>query len=139
MTETPGTSSHTIEEILTPLAIAVVIDHKVREVEETAFAELADGLLELFGYEPMGREAVLAWFDAQKEKLEDQLWEKGGNTLVLRALTRFKKSVYCEAIYDALVSIAVADNEYVPEESRLIKSAASIYGYERPLIAVTRN
>ncbi|MEL6687733.1 MAG: TerB family tellurite resistance protein, partial [Pseudomonadota bacterium] len=131
--------SHTIDDILTPLAIAVVIDHKVREVEETAFAELADGLLELFGYKPMGAKAILKWFDDHQESLEDQLWEKGGNTMVLRALTRFKKPVYCEAIYDALVSIAVADKEYVPEESRLIKSAASIYGYQRPPIPITRN
>jgi hypothetical protein len=37
-----------------------------------------------------------------------------------------------------LVSIAVADDEYVTEESRLIKSAASIYGYQRPPIKITR-
>lgn len=136
MSDTP---SHTIDEILTPLAIAVVIDHKVRKVEETAFAELSDGLLELFGYEPRGAEAILEWFADHKDSLEDQLWEKGGNTMVLRALTRFKEAVYCEAIFDALVSIAVADKEYVPEESRLIKSAAAIYGYERPPIPVTRS
>lgn len=130
--------SHTIDEILTPLAIAVVIDHKIREVEQTAFAELADGLLDLFGHEPMGEKAILDWFWEHHTDLEDQLWEKGGNTMVLRALTRFKKPVYCEAIYDALVSIVVADDEYVPEESRLIKSAASIYGYQRPPIPVKR-
>lgn len=139
MSDAKDTHTHTIDEILTPLAIAVVIDHKVRKVEQTAFAELADGLLELFGHEPMGEEAILDWFSRNQTDLEDQLWEKGGNTMVLHALTRFKKPVYCEAIYDALVSIVIADDEYVPEESRLIKSAATIYGYQRPPIPVTRN
>ena len=139
MSEPSDTPSHTVDEILTPLAIAVVIDHKIRKVEQTAFAELADGLLDLFGLEPIGKDAALSWFSSNRESLEDQLWEKGGNTMVLHALTRFKKPVYCEAIYDALVSIVISDEEYVPEESRLIKSAAAIYGYQRPPIPVTRN
>ena len=138
MDKAENAPSHTIDEILTPLAIAVVIDHKIREVEQTAFAELADGLLDLFGHDPMGEKAILDWFWENHTDLEDQLWEKGGNTMVLRALTRFKQPVYCEAIYDALVSIVVADDEYVPEESRLIKSVASIYGYQRPPIPVKR-
>lgn len=133
-----STTTHTVDEILTPLAIAVVIDHKVRAVEQTAFFLLANGLLELFGHPTMIAEDMMAWFDARKEDLEDQLWDKGGNTLVLKALTRFKDAQHCEAIYDALVAITIADNEYVAEESRLIKSAASIYGYERPPFKVKR-
>ena len=130
---------HTIDEILMPLAIAVVIDHKVREVEESTFVVRANGLLELFGYSPMPAEDILAWFKERKDDLEDQLWEKGGNTLVLKALTRFKEPHHCEAVYDALVSITIADKEYVTEESRLIKSAASLYGYERPPFKIDRS
>ncbi|WP_298912944.1 TerB family tellurite resistance protein [uncultured Algimonas sp.] len=135
----PAPSNLSLDDILMPLAIAVVIDQKVRPVERTAFAELANGLLELFGHETMPRQALLDWFAASKDDLEDQLWDKGGNTLVLQALTRFTKPAHCEAVYDALVSIAVADREYVTEESRLIKSASAIYGYPRPPLKVTRS
>lgn len=128
-----------IDDILMPLAIAVVIDHKIREVEQAVFIELANGLLDLFGKPEMHADDITAWFNAHKSDLEDQLWDKGGNTLVLRALARFREQKHCEAIYDALVTITVADKEYVPEESRLIKSAASLYGFQRPPIKITRN
>ncbi|MGB3456046.1 MAG: TerB family tellurite resistance protein [Litorimonas sp.] len=134
-----STPTHTVDEILTPLAIAVVIDHKIRTVEQTAFTELTNGLLEFFGHPVRSPEDILAWFDGRKDELEDQLWDRGGNTLVLKAITRFSDAAHREAIYDALVTIAVADDEYVPEESRLIKSAAMIYGFERPPIKVTRS
>lgn len=134
MTET----SFTVDDILMPLAIAIVIDHKVRDIEEAVFVELANGLLELFGKADMSPKELVDWFHGHKNDLEDQLWEKGGNTLVLKSLARFKEQKYCEAIYDALVTITVADNEYVTEESRLIKSAASLYGFQRPPIKITR-
>lgn len=138
MNTKPESERHSLDEILMPLAIAVVIDHKVRAIEESAFVERANGLLELFDYDPLPRDEILAWFKDRQETLEDQLWEKGGNTLVLKALTRFKEPHHCEAVYDALVSITIADKEYVTEESRLIKSAASLYGYERPPFKVDR-
>lgn len=128
-----------VDDILMPLAIAIVIDHKVRKVEQDVFIELSNGLLDLFGKPVMAPAAITAWFYDHKDALEDQLWDKGGNTLVLKALARFRELKHCEAIYDALVTISVADNEYVPEESRLIKSAASLYGFQRPPIKITRN
>ena len=124
--------------ILTPLAITVIIDHKVKPVEKTAFVEQAQGLLDFFGHDVMGSNALLDWFASARERLEDQLWEKGGNTLVLRTLAAFKDDKDCEAVYDAMVTISVADEKFVPEESRLIKSAASIYGYDLPPIRVDR-
>lgn len=133
------TVDFSVDDILMPLAIAIVIDHKVRDVEQAVFIELANGLLDLFGKPTMTPAKITAWFSDNKAALEDQLWEKGGNTLVLRALARFRDLKHCEAIFDALVTISVADNEYVPEESRLIKSAASLYGFQRPPIKITRN
>lgn len=130
--------THSVDDILMPLAIAVVIDHKVRDVEESAFVELSNGLLELFGHPVMEPDAIMAWFAARKDALEDQLWDRGGNTLVLKALIQFSDPAHREAVYDALVTIAVADGEYVTEESRLIKSAAAIYGFERPPVAIFR-
>lgn len=134
MTETDFTT----DDILMPLAIAIVIDHKVRAVEEEVFIERANGLLELFEKPTLSPEEIVHWFNDHKDDLEDQLWEKGGNTLVLKALTRFKEQKHCEAIYDALVTITIADDEYVMEESRLIKSAASLYGFQRPPLKITR-
>jgi len=44
-----------------------------------------------------------------------------------------------ENIYDAMVQISVCDNEFREEESDLIKSAASIWGYQRPPIKIVRD
>ena len=130
--------THALETVLQPLAITVIIDHEIKPVEKTAFAEQAQGLLEFFGLPPMNKDALNDWFVAKREDLEDQLWDKGGNTLVLRALTAFKTDAECEAIFDAMIAISLADDKYVPEESRLMKSAASIYGYPLPPIKVDR-
>jgi hypothetical protein len=43
-----------------------------------------------------------------------------------------------ENIYDAMVAISVSDNEFVVDESELIKSAATIWGFSRPPIKVDR-
>mgnify|MGYP001795998598 CR=1 FL=1 len=139
MNDQPDMPTHSVDDILMPLAIAVVIDHKIRSVEQTAFTELSNGLLEFFGHPIQPAEDILGWFDERKDALEDQLWDRGGNTLVLKAITRFSDSAHREAIYDALVTIAIADGEYVTEESRLIKSAAMIYGFERPPLKITRD
>ena len=130
--------SHHLDTILKPLAIAVIIDHQVKPVEKTVFVERAQGLLEFFGYSVPGENMLLAWFADARSELEDQLWDKGGNTLVLKALTAFTDEAECEAVYEAMVAISVADRKYVAEESRLIKSAAAIYGYDLPPIKVDR-
>jgi len=44
--------------------------------------------------------------------------------------------LHVENIFDAMVSISISDEEYRREESELIKSAASIWGYRRPPIKV---
>jgi hypothetical protein len=124
--------AHSLDTILKPLAITVIIDHEVKDVERTTFIELARGLLDFFGHPPVSNEKLLEWFMAQRATLEDQLWDKGGNTLVLRALTAFKDDAECEAVYDAMVTLSLCDDKFVTEESRLIKSAASIYGYPLP-------
>ena len=130
--------AHDLDTVLKPLAIAVIIDHQVKPVEKTTFVERAQGLLEFFELDVPGANALLAWFEDAREPLEDQLWNKGGNTLVLRALAAFTEDADCEAVYDAMVAISVSDREYVTEESRLIKSAAAIYGYPLPPIKVDR-
>lgn len=129
---------HTFDDILIPLAITVIVDHKVKAVEQTEFARQAKGLFEFFGHEIPTDEALQTWFSNQEENLKDQLWDKGGNTLVLRALTKFSETADCEAVFDAMMAISLSDEEFVSEESRLIKSAASLYGFRRPPVKVDR-
>jgi hypothetical protein len=43
-----------------------------------------------------------------------------------------------ENMYDAMVQISLSDDEYRAEESDLVKSAASLWGYNRPPIKVMR-
>lgn len=129
---------YTIDDILMPLAITVVIDHKVKQPEKTAFFEQAHGLIDLFEMPAMTEDELQMWFLAHAEGLEKKLSGKRKNTLILKALTRFKEDMEVESIYDAMVAISVSDKEFVVDESDLIKSAATIWGLSRPPIKIDR-
>ena len=126
------------DDILTPLALTVIIDHKVREPEMAAFSEQAHGLLELFEIAPMSVEDLLDWYAANEDKLRVALSGKRKNTIILRALTRFKEDWQVEALYEAMLAISISDKEYHKEESDLIRSAASIWGFSLPPFKVIR-
>lgn len=130
--------SFTHDDILLPLAIAVIIDKKVRTPELRSFTTRAHGLIELFELEEMSGDELRAWFRSHLEELETKLNSPRRNTLVLRALSKFKDDRDVEAIYDAMVSISVSDKEYVKAESELMKSASAIWGFARPPIKVDR-
>ena len=131
-------SDFTHEDVLTPLAITVIIDTKVKETEIAEFCSQAHHLLELFELESMSTKDLRAWIDTHKEAFENKLNSPRKNTFVLRVLTRFKEDLHVENMYDAMVSISISDQEYRKEESELIQSAASIWGYERPPIKIVR-
>ncbi len=137
MADETGTD-YTHDDVLLPLAITVIIDKKVRKPEMNSFFHHAEGLLDLFGLSPMSQNELRGWFKRQEEELEKKLKGPRRNTLVLRALSRFKKQRDVEAVYDSMVSISVSDKEYVKAESELIKSAAVIWGFPRPPIKVDR-
>ncbi len=126
----------TLDNILTPLAITVIIDQKVRDPELSAFTEQGIGLAELFELTDVSEDTIKAWYKTHAPLLKEKLMTKRRNTLVLRALTRFTEDVHIENVYDAMVAISVSDKEYHIEESDLIRSAASIWGFERPPIKV---
>jgi len=127
----------TYADILTPLALTVIIDHKVREPEMNAFCEQAAGLIELFEMAPMSDDTLLKWYANSEDDLRERLSGKRKNTMILRALTRFKDDAHVEALYEAMLAISISDKEYVKEESDLIKSAASIWGFSRPPFKVS--
>ena len=131
-------SDFTHDDVLTPLAITVIIDTKVKETEITEFCNQAQHLLELFELDSMSIVDLRAWIDARKEAFEDKLNSPRKNTFVLRVLTRFKEDLHVENMYDAMVSISIADKEYRKEESELVQSAASIWGYDRPPLKIIR-
>lgn len=128
----------THEDIMLPLAITVVIDKKVKKPEMHSFYRQAKGLFDLFELPQLEEPEILKWFKSQEPDLVTKLKGPRRNTLVLRALSRFKKDRDVEAVYDAMVSISVSDQEYVVSESELIKSAAAIWGFPRPPIKVDR-
>lgn len=131
-------TNYTHDDVLLPLAITVIIDKKVRKPEMNSFSLQASGLIDLFLLEPLSESEILAWFKTHEDELETKLKGARRNTLVLRALSRFKEQRDVEAVYDAMISISVSDKEYVKAESELIKSAASIWGFPRPPIKVDR-
>jgi len=128
----------TYDDILTPLALTVIIDHKVRKPEMTEFCRQAAGLIELFELEPMSESELFAWYEKQHSELGEKLSGKRKNTIILRALTRFSDDIHIENIYEAMLAISISDKEYVKEESDLIKSAASIWGFSRPPFKVSQ-
>jgi len=128
----------THDDILLPLALTVIIDKKVKKPEMDALMRRASGLFDLFELPKLPEKEVYAWFDKHAADLQAKLKSPRRNTLVLRALSRFKDDRDVEAIYDAMVSICVSDHEYVLDESELIKSAASIWGFARPPIKIDR-
>lgn len=128
----------TYSDILTPLALTVIIDHKVRDPEMAEFCRQAEGLIELFELEPLSEAELLSWYKDHHADLDEKLSGKRKNTLVLRALTRFSEQVHIENIYEAMLAISISDKEYVKEESELIRSAASIWGFSRPPFKVSR-
>jgi len=130
--------SFTHEDILLPLAITVIIDQKVRAPEMQSFTVRANALIELFDLPPMSEAEINDWFEKEEPELNEKLSGKMRNTLVLRALSKFKEDRDVENVYDAMISISVSDQEYVKHESDLIKSAAAIWGFERPPLKVDR-
>ncbi|HHL42067.1 MAG TPA: hypothetical protein ENJ42_00485 [Hellea balneolensis] len=128
-----------IDELLTPLALAVIIDNKVRDPELSEFVVQAEGLLDLLGLN-MAPQDILAWFRDNEPKLISRMNRTGKNTFVLVALTRFKDNdAIVEAMYDAMLAISISDQEYHETESELMKSAASLWGYQRPPFKIVRD
>ena len=127
-------SNYNTRDILTPLALTVIIDNKVRDPELSEFIVQAEGLLDLLaGNDKMNHEEILAWYRDNEADLTKQLKSVRKNTFVLTTLNRFKDDdIAVEAMYDAMLAISVSDKEYHVDESDLIKSAATLWGYVRP-------
>lgn len=121
-----------------PLAVTVIIDTKVRDMEIAEFCRQAQGLIDLIDLKPMSTAELQKWFAAHRDQIAEKLSGARRNTLVLRVLSKFKDDVLMENLYDAMVQISVCDQEYRQEESDLIKSAAVLWGYERPPIKIIR-
>ena len=126
----------THDDILMPLALTVMIDHKIKDPELREFRLQAAALFNLFELEPKTEDELVEWFSKKEAELKTTLTGRRKNTEILRALTRFSDDQHVEAMYDAMVTISVADKEYRREESDLVKSAASIWGFQRPPLKV---
>ena len=119
-----------------PLALTVMIDNRIKDPELLEFRQQAAALFNLFELDQMSEDELVVWFNDKESSLKDTLTGRRKNTEILRALTRFSEDSHVEAMYDAMVTISVADKEYRREESELVKSAASIWGFQRPPIKV---
>jgi len=124
------------DDILMPLATAVIIDNRVLKPEIHSFGAQANELLELFGIKPMSNEAITEWFEKNSDTIKSALSSPRRNTFVLRILTKFTEDVHVENLYDAMMQISLSDNEFRREESDLIKSAATLWGFDRPPVKV---
>jgi len=131
--------NYNTRDILTPLALTVIIDNKVRDPELSEFIVQAGGLLDLLVHgNEMDSEKTIAWFRDNEADLTKRIKSSRKNTFVLTTLTRFKDDdIAVEAMYDAMLAISISDKEYHVDESGLIKSAAALWGYTRPPFKVT--
>ncbi len=137
MNDTASSQKFTHDDILKPLAITVVIDNQVLDPELAELVMQANSLFPLFGLSELSAEEITMWFRRHEEDFARKLEGKRKNTTILIALSRFTDDVHVENIYEAMIAISVSDKEYKSEESELIRSAASIWGYNRPPIKVT--
>ncbi len=128
------TNTYSIIDLLKPLALTVIIDNKIRDPELSSFIVQAEGILDLLGHsDALTAKDILAWFHEHETALVARIKDARKNTYVLTALTRFKDDdMAIEAMYDSMLAISISDKEYHVDESDLIKSAASLWGYERP-------
>lgn len=126
----------THDDILMPLALTVMIDNKIKDPELMEFRQQAAALFNLFEIEQKSEAELVDWFKEKESQLSTTLNGRRKNTEILRALTRFSDDAHVEAMYDAMVTISVADKEYHREESDLVKSAASIWGFQRPPLKI---
>ncbi|NNE56702.1 MAG: TerB family tellurite resistance protein [Hellea sp.] len=126
----------THDDILLPLALTVMIDHKIKDPELKELRQQASALFKLFELDPKEDDELTRWFEDIETELNGTLNGRRKNTVILRALTRFSEDAHVEAMYDAMVSISVADQEYRREESELVRSAAAIWGFQRPPLKV---
>jgi len=136
MSDTTPTHIFTHDDILIPLMITVVIDNKVRDPELAEFIVQANGLFPLFNLPLLSDEDIISWFKSQEATLAQKLKGKRKNTTILVALSRFTNDMHVENLYEAMIAISVSDKEYKREESDLVRSAASIWGYNRPPLKV---
>lgn len=136
MTDSSAISPEAFDDVLNVLAISVIIDEKIREKELAEFTRQAIGLSEVFGV-PLDAAASNDWFEKNKPVILENMSGRGRNTVILKALTRIKDEMMRENVYDAMIAISVSDKEYHREESDLIRSAATIWGYTRPPLKVT--
>lgn len=123
-----------VDELLTPLALAVIIDNKVRDPEMCEFKNQAEGLLDMLEYQGnITPFTIMDWYSENESKIQSAVRGRKKNTFILKALTRFTNNQpLIEAIYDSMLAISISDKEYHIDESDLIKSAASLWGYVRP-------
>ncbi len=132
------TKTYNIDDILTPLALTVIIDNKVRDPELSEFVVQAEGILELLNHDAPQESAMTSrdifdWYHAHEPELVARIKAKRKNTYILTILARFKDDdMAVEAMYDAMLAISISDKEYHEHESDLVKSAASLWGYQRP-------
>jgi len=127
----PG--KYNIQDILTPLALTVIIDNKIRDPELSEFTLQAEGQLELLGDNKMDSGKIMVWYRDNEAVLIKRMKNAHKNTFVLTTLNLFKDDdIAVEAMYDAMLTISVSDKEYHVDEFDLIKSAAALWGYERP-------
>lgn len=136
MTKSSETKSAEFEDVLNVLAISVIVDDKIRDKEIQEFSRQAIGLSEICDV-IFSQEQAKAWFDINKPVILDAMAGKGRNTVILKALTRVKDEVLRENVYDSMIAISISDKEYHRDESDLVRSAASIWGYARPPLKVT--
>lgn len=128
----------TLDDILTPLALTVIVDTKVRDTELNEFMRQAKGLVELYKLGDTTDETILDWYKQNSPILSEQLNTRKRNTVILRALTRFSDDALRENVYDAMLAISISDKEYAAEESDLVKSTAALWGFVRPPFSVDR-
>ena len=129
-------NKNTLDAVFQVLAICVIVDQKIRDKEMKEFCRQAAALSNLCGA-PCPPEHALSWFKHAEPEILAKMASRGRNTVILKALTSIKDDVLRENVYDSMIAVSMSDSEFHRQESDLIRSAASIWGFARPPIKVS--
>lgn len=131
-----GPISSDFNDLLYVLAITVIVDEKILNLEMNEFCEQACGLAELYTDGEFTPEDAQAWFEKHKPVILEKIKGRGRNTYILKSISAVKDPAMRENLYDAMITISISDSEYHKHESDLVRSAGAIWGFSRPPLKV---
>ena len=123
-----GTTQASFADVLEVLSIAILIDGVIHPREPEEFVSQVR-VLRVFADDGPQFSALAAtkWFDANWQRILDELSSGNRNEFLRKALLRIDEEWLGPLVYASMGQICRSDNEFHPTEKDLLKYAASVW------------